>query len=218
MFRTGITSIRTTAVLIAAFALMAVPRLAMGADLDVTDLFVSYDVQTATSASGSITFNLRFASAGGGAGGYDVFSSQVLISRMGIGANAKFTLDEPATEDTGAIGAAYWLPAPPTTFQNASTIGSEFRFTDFVSVAQDITPQPGDIVARFVVQFHADDATQLGTFQVTAGNSAFNYFNSDFVNRYDNTINSASFDIVGVPEPSTLLPLLASLIVLRRRR
>lgn len=218
MFRTGVTSIRATRVLIAAVALTAGLRPAMAAELDIVDLFVSYDMQTATTASGSISFNLVLASMGGDSGHYDLFSSQMLISRMGIGGDAKFTLDEVATEDTGAIGAAYWLPSPPTTFQNASSIGSEIRFTDFVSVAQDIMPQPGDVVARFVVHFHADDATQLGTFQVAAGNPAFNYFNSDFVDRYDNTITPASFEIVGVPEPATLLPLMASIVLLRRKR
>lgn len=216
MFQSGAGSIRAIFGVITICAVFAAAVPASGAELDVADLFVSYDTQTATSASGTISFNLRFASLGGDMGGFDLFSSQVLISRLGGGGIAKFTLDETSTEDTGAIGADYWLPSPPTTFQNASTIGSEFRFTDFVSVSQDITPSAGDIVARFVIDFHADDAGALGDYQVAIGDAAFNYFNSDFVDRFDNTIDGATFQLV--PEPATLLPVLLSVVLLRRRR
>lgn len=216
MFRTGAFQIGAVVALIAVLAAVAIPSSASAAELDVADLFVSYDSQSASTATGTIQFNLRFNASG--AGDYDLFSSQVLIARMGLGAEAKFTLNEAATEDTGAIGGTYWLPSPPTTFQNASTIGSEFRFTDFVSVAQGIVPTAGDIVARFVVGFTVENASQFGDYEIAMGDSANNYFNSDFINRYDNTINGATFQLAAVPEPATLLPLLASLVLLRRRR
>ncbi|MCA9255822.1 MAG: PEP-CTERM sorting domain-containing protein [Phycisphaerales bacterium] len=221
MFHAGVKSrFRAGRIIAAAVALFAATRLTNAAELDVSDLLVSYDTQTATSASGTISFTLRYAASGGDAGDYDLFSAQVLIARMGIGGDAKFTLNEAMTEDTGAIGADYWLPSPPTTFQNASTIGDEFRFTDFVSVSQGRTPQVGDIVARFVIDFQAENTMQLGGYQIAAGDSAFNFFNSDFVNRYDNSIQLAasSFELLPVPEPATLVPLLGSLIFLRRRR
>jgi len=221
MFRAGVINrFRVSRLAAVAAVLLAATQLTKAAELDVADLLVSYDTQTATSASGTISFTLRYAAAGGDAGDYDLFSAQVLIARMGIGGDAKFTLNEALTEDTGAIGADYWLPAPPTTFQNASTIGDEFRFTDFVSVSQGQTPQVGDIVARFVIDFQAENTMQLGGYRIAAGDSAFNFFNSDFVNRYDNSIQlaSAEFELLPVPEPATLIPLLGSLVFLRRRR
>lgn len=218
MFRSGAMSIRIFYRLVFACVLMAAGRDVSAAELNVSDLMVSYSTQSATEASGSISFNLRIASLGGNIGGYDLFSSQVLVSRMGLGETGKFHLDEAATEATGSIGGDYWLSGPPTGFQNSSTIGSEFRFTDFVSVSQNMTPDVGDIVAHFVIDFDVQSAAQFGTYQVAIGNTNFNYFNSDFVNRFDNTINSVAFELLPVPEPATLLPLLGMLLLLRRRR
>lgn len=209
MSRVGIAAI------IASFAF---PVFVRAAQLEVDDLFVNYATQTATDATGTISFSLRFSSLDGDPGGYDLVTTQVLLARMGIGSPAKFSLDESDTENTAAIGASYWLPSPPTLFQNASTIGDEFRFSDFVSMTQAYTPDAGDVVARFFVNFTVDSVDEFGSYEIVRGDATHNFFGRDLTETVANEFDNAEFTLVPIPEPATVLPLVVGLCVLRRRR
>ncbi len=122
----------SVAMMLCAPALVA-PR-AEAASLDIADLVAAYDVHSASSAKGTIAFNLRFNSLSGDLGGYDLFSAQLMLTKLFGGSSATFVLNEPMTENTATIGPAYWLPASPTFNQNASTQTGEYRFSDFVRV------------------------------------------------------------------------------------
>ena len=210
--------------LIAALAVLAAPLFDFGmpaaqaAQLDVGDLFVHYATQTETTATGTIAFNIRFAALNGDPGGYDLVSTQVMLARLGLGGSASFSLNESATEDTAALGAAYWLPAVPTGLQNASTVGGEFRFTDFVSVAQAHTPAPGAVIARFVLDFSIDSADEFGSYEILAGDASQNYFSSNLFNSYLNQTQSATVLLTAAPEPASAVCLLLAACLLRRRR
>lgn len=190
---------------------------ARGAILTVEDVLVSYATQTPASATGTLTFNIRFNDLDGDPGNYDFFSAQMMVSRILGAPSGTLTLNEVVTEDTGPIGPMYWLPNPPTSFQNASTQGAEFRFSDFVSINQAIMPLPGDILAHYVINFELTSADQFGEYEIAAGSQAFNHFRSDLFNTFENTIAPAP--IVLIPEASTgLLLCFVAVALLRRRR
>ncbi len=204
----------------AAFVACALSAPAHAADLTVEDLNVSYIQQSLNDAKGTVSFNLRFQSLGGDAGNYDLFSAQMLIQKLLAGTPAAFTLDEFETENTATLAPDYWIQNVPTGHQNASTqmAGTEFRFSDFVSVPEAITPTAGDIVARFVLHFEVASADGFGEYQVGAGLQHYNRFTADLVNFFPNTIEPGVFELVPIPEPSTLALLLAGLPLIRRRR
>ncbi|MFQ5502524.1 MAG: PEP-CTERM sorting domain-containing protein [Phycisphaerae bacterium] len=188
---------------------------ARGAILTVEDVMPIFTTQTPTSAIGTLEFNLKFITFNGPPVEYDFFSSQMTVSRILGAPSGIFTLDEVSTEDTGPI-TPYWLPSPPTNFQNASTQGNEFRFSDFVSISQGHMPATGDILAHYVINFDISSA-QFGEYEIGAGDPAFNLFRSDLVNPFPNTITPGTITLI--PEPSTgLMFCFVAVTLLRRRR
>ncbi len=172
-----------------------------------------FTTQTPTGATGTLEFNLKFFS--GPPVEYDFFSSQMTVSRILGAPSGIFTLNEVLTEDTGTI-IPYWLPNPPTNFQNASTQGNEFRFSDFVSISQGYMPATGEILAHYVIDFDISSA-QFGDYEIGAGDPAFNLFNSGLINPVPNTITPATVTLI--PEPSTsLFFCMVAVTLLRRRR
>lgn len=200
-------------------ALVQFPTAAWGGTLEVANLWKSTTVVDNT-ATGTIEFNLRFQSFVGAAMGYDLFSAQILITKVLNAARGTFTLDEFATENTGTI-TPYWLPGAPTGNQNASQQGNpaEFRFSDFVHIDQSFAPAEGQIVAHYVINFSLDSAAEFGTYRISAGDPAHNYFSSDLTTDEENTIVPEEFVI---PEPATgLLLSLSGMVAIgfaRRRR
>lgn len=209
---------RSIAVVFCALSMTAIPVRA--ATLDIADLVADYNVHSATSAKGTIEFNVRFNSLSGDLGGYDFFSTQLMLTKLFGGSSATLMLNEPMTEDTASIGPAYWLSGAPTSNENASTQAGEYRFSDFVSIAQAITPSPGDIVAHFVVGFEINSADQFGEYEIAQSVNGPNYFKSDIVNTFVNTTAPATFEIL-LPEPASGLMLClagAAVVSVRRRR
>ncbi len=207
----------SAAVMLCALALTAQPTQA--ATLDIADLVMAYDVHTPTSAKGTIQFNLRFNSLSGDLGGYDFFSTQLMFAKLFGGSSATFVLNEAVTEDTAAIGPAYWLAGAPTLNQNASTQSGEYRFSDFVSIAQAVTPSGGDVVARFAFDFEISAPDQFGQYQIAQSIVGPNYFKSDLVNTFDNTTAPLTFQIL-VPEPASglMVCLVGGVLLTARRR
>lgn len=198
-------------------ALLAFAPSANSAVLTVEDLIISYSTHTATTATGSIQFNLRFASLSGDPGGYDSFSSQLIVSKGG--SNGAFALDEAYGENTSAAGGSYWLPTAPTNNQNASTQSGQFRFRDFVGTSFAYTPTPGKILARYKIDFNVTSAAQFGTYDIAEGNQNNNYFKSDIVNTYLNKICGVKFKLVPLPEPTTgMMVLIGGVVAMRRRQ
>ena len=150
-------------VLVGCGALLLPTVAARGATLGVSDLMVFYANQSPAGADGHIEFNLRFESFNGPQANYDTFSAQVTVNQILRSVPAAFTLNTMMTEDTAAI-AEYWLPDPAAGDPLASTQGGEFRFRDRISLAsQAVTPEPGDVVAHFVIGFNVGP-TGFGTY------------------------------------------------------
>jgi hypothetical protein len=205
---------------LAALVACAVSAPAGAAELSVEDLNVSYIQQTTTDAKGFVSFNLRFQALGGDPGNYDLFSAQVMISKLLAGAPATFTLDEFETENTAPLAPDYWIDSVPTGHQNASIqqLGTQFRFSDFVPIPQAITPNAGDIVAHYMFHFNVASPGGFGEYQIAAGLQQFNRFTADLVNFFPNTITPGIFILEPIPEPSTLAVVLIGTPLLRRRR
>lgn len=200
-------------------AMAAMPIRANAATLNIDDLWISMSAARGTT-SGTIEFNLRFDSFNGGPMGYDFFSTQIMVQKIVMGLQATFTLNEFSTENTALIGPDYWLPSPATGNENASTQvgGTEYRFSDFVSISQSFTPSQGDVLSHFVIDFDATSPDQLGGYRISMGVPDSNFFSDNLVNMEPNTI--VPLDFMLVPEPSTGLLFLfgGGLFAWRRRR
>ncbi len=202
-------------------ALITAPSTARAAELDITDLMINYESQTATSAQGYVEFNLRFACFNNGPTMFDLFSAQVSLAKALPGAAAAFALDEFTTEDTAAIGPDYWLPNAPTGNEVASTQGpQEFRFRDLTSPSSPVMPEQDDIVAHFVIDFDIASGNQFGDYQIVSGSPASNFFSLGplIFNVEFNTIAPTAFTLLPIPEPASgLLCLAAGALLLTRR-
>jgi len=197
----------------------AVP--ARAADLVISDLFVSYQSQTESTATGQLTFNIRLVSDESDTFGFDLFSTQVLIREMiSDGMEASFTLNESETEFEGPAKEAYWIENSIAGSANASSIGGEFRYTDFVELGDAFVPSVNDVVAAFAIDFEVTNADQFGIYEVAPGNAAFNFFSRDLIIITPTNLTPATFELgPPIPEPATILLLLAGAsAVIRRRR
>lgn len=201
--------------LVTALYICATPSDAKGARLDVEDLVVFYNNATPDAAKGRIEFNLRYRSVNQSLS-YDLFTAQVMVSRVLMGDSATFTLDSLATQKTAAIGSDYWIPNAPTGFEVASTQNGEFRFRDRTLPSSPIKPVSGNILAHYVIHFQVG-SSGFGEYQIHAGTAVANFFSFFAVNRFPNTITPLSFMLV--PEPASgLLVLFAGALALTRKR
>lgn len=224
MFMTGVTPLRSIALraMVLLCALSAAAPMAQAAELAIENVIVDYVTQTSSTASGTVTFDVTFSGLAGDAGNYDLAAVQVLISQTlkDVGGPV-FSLSS-LTNNTASIGSAYWLFTfgLPTGNQLSNTVGDEFYFGDFVSPALGRTPAPGELIARFVLGFEADELDEFGTYVIERGDASNNKFTADLFTTYPNTIAPASFNIQRLPEPSTVILLAAGFAALlpRRRR
>jgi len=194
---------------------------ARAADLIISDLLISYQTQTESTATGQLTFNIRLVSDESDTLGFDLFSTQVLIREMiSDGVNASFTLNESESEVDGPAKDAYWIESGIAGSANASSIGGEFRYSDFVPLGQAFVPSVNDVVAAFAIDFEVTEADQFGIYEIAPGNAGFNFFSRDLVVITPTNLEEASFEIAPIPEPATALLLLggASAVIGRRRR
>lgn len=208
---------------IIAFALLLIVAAPLrAADLLVSDLLVSYTTQTDSTATGQVSFNLRLTSDESGTPGFDLFSSQILIRQLlSDDSKASFALNESLSETDGPARDGYWIDAALGGNQNASTVGDEFRYSDFLPFGNVVVPAVNSVVARFAIDFEIDDAEQFGTYEIAPGNSAFNLFSRNLVNITSNDLQTRTFDLLPpIPEPTTGLLAMSSAAVLvtRRRR
>ncbi len=203
-----------------ALAIVAGATPARAADLVISDLLVSYQTQTATTATGQLTFNIRLASDESDTLGFDLFSAQLLVREMiADGAKASFTLNESATEAAGPAKDGYWIADAIDGTSNASSIGDEFRFSDFLILGDAFVPPVNAVVAGFAIDFEVTDADQFGTYEIASGNASFNFFSRDLIIITPTNLEAASFEIAPIPEPATgLLLLVCAGEVIRRRR
>lgn len=184
--------------------------------LAIENLIVEYDSRDIINVTGTIEFDIVFKSFSDSPRDYDLFSVQVLLRRQLAGPSAVVTLDALATENTGAIGSAYWLDTPPTGNENASTTAGQFRFEDFVSVLTPERPEADDVLAHYVVHFLANSTEKLGTYVVEMGEPGGNRFGRYILNTYPTTFDPVTFQLV--PEPASLIMLLVGAVFLARRR
>ncbi len=186
------------------------------ADLGISHL-VTYTTQTDITATGVLEVTLSYGGPGAGdSGQYDLFLSQLLVTRAG--SSAGLTLDTAATSNTSTIP-NYWL-AGLTTFPSASFQSGQFHFDDF-TMAGSIFPQVGDIVAKYVINFEATSLAEFGDYTIELGAQNQNqFYNGLFNPPMDNAISPASIDFSILPEPATvfLLGAVAFPLLHRRRR
>ena len=194
---------------------------ARAADLVISDLMVSYQTHTDTTATGQLTFNIRLASDESDTLGFDLFSAQLLVREMiADGAKANFSLNESATEAAGPAKDGYWIADAIAGTSNASSVGGEFRFSDFLVLGDAFVPPVNAVVAGFAIDFEVTDATQFGIYEIAPGNASFNFFSRDLIIITPTNLTPATFELgPPIPEPATVVLLLGcSGAVIRRRR
>ncbi len=194
---------------------------ARAADLVISDLMVSYQTHTETTATGQLTFNIRLASDESDTLGFDLFSAQVLVREMiADGAKASFTLNESATEAAGPAKDGYWISAGIDGTSNASSVGGEFRFSDFLLLGNAVVPPVNAVLAGYSINFEVTDASQFGIYEIAPGDASFNFFSRDLVVSTPTNLTPATFELgPPIPEPATVVLLLGcSGAVIRRRR
>ncbi len=202
-------------------ALLVVSSMAQAAELAIENVVVDYITQTASTATGTVTFDVTLASLGGDPGNYDRASVQVLISQTLKGGGGDVFSLSSATDDTAAIGQDYWLYifGLPTGNELSYQTGNQFYFGDFISPGDGRTPSPADVIARFVLDFEADAPSGFGTYNIESGDADENEFGADLFFSYSNAITPNSFRIERLPEPSTAILFavgFGSMLLLRR--
>ncbi|MFH1417367.1 MAG: hypothetical protein ABII12_03665 [Planctomycetota bacterium] len=195
-------------------ALLLLAPTADAATLDISHL-ISYITQTDTTATGVIEVTLSYGGPDAGdPGQYDLFLSQLMVTRAG--SSAGLTLDTAATSDTSTIP-NYWL-AGRSTFPSAFSPGGQFHFDDF-TMGGSVYPQVGDVVARYVINFEASSTAEFGDYAIELGDQNQNQFYDTVFNPpFDNATSPSSVGFTIIPEPATGLLLIATALPLLRRR